>query len=149
MSDNPLPTREEIAESQNDVPIEPQDIVEALAYSLLTLPSRNLQLLAALDQLAEKDATIAKLKAALIKQEHEISGTLGNALYGTSEEGLPLWGDHVAETLAIEASREVERLKAREARWMEELSKHDLGGWIMARQVLDAMGVAEGSTEGE
>lgn len=51
-------------------------------------------------------------KAALAKQEFEIQNALGEALYGVSPEGLPQWGDHVAETLAIEAARRLKQLTA-------------------------------------
>lgn len=49
-------------------------------------------------------------KQALIQQEHEIQNELGEALYGTSPEGLPQWGDHVAVTLAIVAARRIKQL---------------------------------------
>ena len=49
-------------------------------------------------------------KQACIQQEHEITDLLGEALYGTSNEGLPLWGDHVAVTLAMVAARRLREL---------------------------------------
>lgn len=42
--------------------------------------------------------------------EHNVQQTIGGYLYGY-DDGTPLWGDHVAETLAVEA---VERLKKQE-----------------------------------
>lgn len=49
-------------------------------------------------------------KQALVQQEHEIQNELGEALYGTSPEGLPQWGDHVAVTLAEVAARRIRQL---------------------------------------
>ena len=49
-------------------------------------------------------------KLALTQQEHEIQNELGEALYGTSPEGYPQWGDHVAATLAIVAARRIRQL---------------------------------------
>lgn len=49
-------------------------------------------------------------KAVLAKQEFEFQNALGEALYGVSPEGLPLWGDHIAETLAIEAAWRIKQL---------------------------------------
>lgn len=49
-------------------------------------------------------------KLELIRQEHEIQNELGEALYGTSPEGYPQWGDHVAVTLAMVAGRRIRQL---------------------------------------
>lgn len=54
----------------------------------------------------------SELRQACIEQEHEITGLLGEALYGISDEGLPLWGDHVAVTLAMVAARRLREVSA-------------------------------------
>lgn len=55
-----------------------------------------------------------QLKANCVKHEYEITTTLGTALYGVDKEtGLPCWGDHVSETLALVA---VDRLNAERER---------------------------------
>jgi hypothetical protein len=63
-----------------------------------------------------------RLRKAVIDQEYSIAGALGTALYGVSEEGLPLWGDHVAETLAVGAAREVVALRAEVAALREQVA---------------------------
>lgn len=57
-------------------------------------------------------AEAARMKQACIKQNCEIEQSLGLVLYGYSDDGLPLWGDHVAETLAIEAAARFTELEA-------------------------------------
>lgn len=49
-------------------------------------------------------------KKACIEQEREITDLLGEALYGHGPEDLPLWGDHVAVTLAMVAARRLREL---------------------------------------
>lgn len=39
---------------------------------------------------------------AAVETEHKVQEIIGGYLYGYSEDGLPLWGDHVAESLAQE-----------------------------------------------
>ena len=58
MSDKPLPTREEIEQAEHICDLEG-------APSWMPIRLRNQQLLTALSQLAEKDATIERLKASL------------------------------------------------------------------------------------
>lgn len=63
--------------------------------------------------IAELEAEVGRLREAFSRHEHELQGTLGGKLYGTDPETkLPRWGDHVAETLAIEAVRRIDHLEA-------------------------------------
>jgi hypothetical protein len=66
---------------------------------------------------------VERLRAALIKQQHEIQQTLGKALnypkFSDDQKNFPgatgdavCIGDHVAESLASEAAKEIERLRA-------------------------------------
>lgn len=57
-------------------------------------------------------AAYERMHNAAVTVEQKVQETLGGYLYGYSDEGIPLWGDHVAETLAAEA---VEQLKQYES----------------------------------
>jgi hypothetical protein len=66
------------------------------------------------------EAEVARLRAALLGQNHEIEQTLGKALgypplypdASPVDDGQACVGDHVAETLALEAADLIERLRA-------------------------------------
>lgn len=62
------------------------------------------------DDIKEDCPECEELRKAFAYHNHEIEDMLGGYLYGYAN-GLPLWGDHVAITLASEAIRKLEQLK--------------------------------------
>lgn len=48
-----------------------------------------------------------------IASQYRIEQILGVILYGKNEEGLPLWGEHTAETLAVEAVRKLAKMQTK------------------------------------
>ena len=77
----------------------------------------------------ELTAELARIKQAAIEQNYSIEQTLGMALHGKdAETGNPLWGDHIAETLAMEAAKQLAALKAELALCIEALNV--LSDWM-------------------
>jgi hypothetical protein len=54
---------------------------------------------------------LGRIREAASRMEYEVQGILGGYLYGYSSDGLPLWGDHCASSLAQET---INRLKKAE-----------------------------------
>jgi len=99
------------------------------AYGIYPLTLKELLAHHAAPVLAEKDAEIARLKDACIKQSHDIEQTLGKALGypwykddqknfpGTTEADGVCTGEHVAESIAMEAATQIATLKDYSDRW--------------------------------
>lgn len=93
------------------------------------------------DAIAEQDAELERLRTACSKLNDGVSQTLGKVLDypwfkddqknfpGATEANGVCVGEHVAETIAMEAAREIERLRARVA----ELEAGEPVAWIYTR----------------
>ena len=100
-------------------------------------------------RLRNASGEVERLRAALIKQQHEIQQTLGEALNypkfsddqknfpGATGDGVCV-GDHVAESLAAEAAKELERLRGELDGWVDTAMELEADCYLLAAKVYKA-----------
>lgn len=100
--------------------------------------------------LREAANTIQRLHVAISTTEHVVTEILGGHLYGYAEcDGTPLpcWGDHTAETLAVEAVKRLASYEANEPPVPEVVHVGAVEPWVNAMFTALTRGDTDDATE--